>query len=100
MTTAWWRSLSTQQSLCTCCLFVPIRHPGCMEATADMQTRHAAILGRLAELGMDLAEQLHADACAAETPAERGQIAATFHRISRSVRQTLALEARLLRMAP
>ena len=70
-----------------------------MEATADMQTRHAAILGRLAELGMDLAEQLHADATAAETPAERAQIAVTFHRISRSVRQTLALEARLLRMA-
>ena len=70
-----------------------------MEATADMHERHARLLGRLAELGMALAEDLHARALSADTPQEAETLASGFHKLSRSVRQSLALEARLRRDA-
>ena len=60
-----------------------------------MHERHARLLGRLAELGMALAEDLHARARAADTPQEAETLASGFHKLSRSVRQSLALEARL-----
>src|SRR5687767_8645814 len=66
---------------------------------AEMALRHARNLGELAELGMSLARDLHARALAAETPKEAADLTAGFHRISRSARQTMALEARLLRDA-
>jgi hypothetical protein len=62
--------------------------------TAD---RHAPILAELAELGLSLARAVHEKALAAETPAELAEMTLAFHRISRSVRQTLALEAKLER---
>jgi hypothetical protein len=63
-------------------------------ATTD---RHAAILADLAEMGLSLARAAHGKALAAETPAELAEMTLAFHRISRSVRQTLALEAKLER---
>src|SRR5437588_328968 len=57
------------------------------------------ITGRLAELGMALAEDLQAAALAAEEPAQKAALADGFHKLSRSVRQSLALEARLAREA-
>jgi hypothetical protein len=63
-----------------------------------MAERHARLLTELAELGMVLARKLQARAMAAETTAEERAAANTFHRISRSLRQTLALEAQLERL--
>jgi len=68
-----------------------------MSIPPDMAERHARVLARLTELGLALAEQQFADAQAAETPAERIEAVKAFHTISRSVRQTVALEAKLAR---
>jgi len=57
------------------------------------------MLGELAELGMAVARDLAARAQAAETPEEATQLALAFHRVSRSLRQTLALDAKLTRDA-
>lgn len=62
-----------------------------------MTERHARILARLAELGVALAERVCEDALAAEDPEQRARLAKAFHSVSRSVRQNLALEARLVR---
>jgi len=64
----------------------------------DMAERHGRMLARLGEMALDLAEETYEAAKAAEDPAERERLKASFHRLSRSVRQTLALEARLERM--
>ena len=67
-----------------------------------MAERHGRMLGRLAELGMSLAEGVHAQAAAAldaGDPKAVADFAMTFHRVSRSVRQSIALEARLVRDA-
>ena len=66
---------------------------------AEMAEKHARILGELAEFGLNLARKLHDQAMAAETPQETAELARAFHSVSRSVRQTLALEARLARDA-
>ena len=63
----------------------------------EMTERHARILKRLSEFGESLVETLHADVTAAETPETRAAAVKTFHTISRSLRQTLALEARFER---
>lgn len=68
-----------------------------MSTPPDMADRHARVLARLAEMGLALAEQEFADAQAAETPAERIEAVKAFHVVSRSVRQCVALEARLAR---
>lgn len=67
------------------------------DAGTDMQARHAGMLAEVAELSLTLARKLHERAMAAETDAEAQAAAAAFHRISRTLRQTLALEARLAR---
>jgi hypothetical protein len=64
---------------------------------SDMAERHGRILARLSELGLSLAETVHERALSAETPAQTAELGLAFHRISRSVRQTLALEAKLER---
>jgi hypothetical protein len=66
---------------------------------ADMAERHARILAELSELGLGFARQAAADAAAAETPEARAQQALVFQRVSRSVRQSVALEAKLVRDA-
>ena len=68
-----------------------------MSDPVDMAERHGRILTRLGELGLSLAEDMHACALAAETPKDKADLGLAFHRISRSVRQTLALEAKLER---
>ena len=70
-----------------------------MSDAAEMAERHGRILARLTELGLSLAEKLHARAMAAEEPKEAADLGLAFHRISRSLRQTLALEAKLVRDA-
>jgi len=68
-----------------------------VEAPRDMTDRHRRILAELAELGMEQARLVHQDVVAAETAEQRALASGAFHRISRSVRQSLALEARLER---
>jgi hypothetical protein len=68
-----------------------------MSDASDMAERHGRILAELSELGLGLARDLQQRALAAETPEAAADLAAGFHRISRSIRQTLALEARLER---
>ncbi|TAJ71092.1 MAG: hypothetical protein EPO51_15055 [Phenylobacterium sp.] len=68
-----------------------------MSIPPDMAERHARVLARLTELGLALAERTFEDAEAAETPAERIEAVKAFHTVSRSVRQTVALEAKLTR---
>jgi hypothetical protein len=63
-----------------------------------MAERHGRALAELGELGLALARKLQARAMDAETAAEERAAATSFHRISRSVRQTLALEAQLERL--
>ena len=64
---------------------------------AEMTERHARILKRLSLFGESVVEQVVADVAAAPTPDARREAVKTFHTISRSVRQTLALEARFER---
>lgn len=70
-----------------------------MSSDADTTTRHAAILAELAEIGMAMARGLRDEMEAAETPEARGRAVAAFPRIARTVRQCVALEARLGRDA-
>src|SRR5690606_11337510 len=55
------------------------------------------ILAEVVDMSLTLARKLHERAMAAETDEEVQAAASAFHRISRSLRQTLALEARLER---
>lgn len=59
----------------------------------DLATSHRQALKRLREMGMDLAERLHAHAD--EPDADLGEIATKFARVARAVRQTIFLESRL-----
>jgi hypothetical protein len=52
------------------------------------------LLGELAALGMGLAERLHDVAQTTEDPEALARLGAAFHQVSRSVRQSLALQAR------
>lgn len=70
-----------------------------MSDPSEMKARHEAALGRLAELGLALAEDLQARALAVEEPEMAARLADSFHKVARGVRQTLALEARLAREA-
>jgi hypothetical protein len=54
-------------------------------------------LAELAEMGLSLARDLHARALAATDDKAAADLTLAFHRVSRSVRQTYALEARLER---
>ena len=68
-----------------------------MSISTDMADRRLAILGELAELGLSLARDLHSAALASEDAAEKARLAEAFHRTGRSVRQSLALHAKLER---
>ena len=70
-----------------------------MAPTANTPDRHRAQLQELADLGMALARDLQAAALAAEAPAEKAELAQAFHRVARTVRQSMALQARLAREA-
>jgi hypothetical protein len=68
-----------------------------MDDAVDMTRRHDEILTELADLGLALARDLQARALAAKDDRTASDLALAFHRISRSLRQTLALQARLER---
>ena len=68
-----------------------------MSVQSDMADRRLAILGELSELGLSLARDLHQSALACEDMAGKSKLAEAFHRTSRSVRQSLALHAKLER---
>jgi hypothetical protein len=70
-----------------------------MDSDAEMMERHARLLGRFADQAAMLAEDLCAAAMAAETAAEKQSLTLAFHRMGRTLRQTLALEAKLRRDA-
>jgi hypothetical protein len=68
-----------------------------MNSTPEMTERQGRVLADLAELGLELARDLKARALAAGTREDAEGLALAFHRMSRSVRLTLALESRLVR---
>lgn len=59
--------------------------------------RDAEMLARLAELDMTATEHVHAKLMAATETAEIAELGRTYQRMSRSLRQTLALKAKLAR---
>jgi hypothetical protein len=61
----------------------------------DMAARQGGMLAELAELTLDAARILHGRLGEAQTPAEARDLGLAFQRVSRSLRQTLMLEARL-----
>jgi len=70
-----------------------------MSDPESMADRRSVMLGELAELGLGLARDLQRRALEAEAADEAARLADAFHRVARSVRQSLALEARLARDA-
>lgn len=63
----------------------------------DAAQNQDEILAELAALGLALARDLQARALAAKDDAGACDLALAFHRVSRSLRQTLALQSRLER---
>ena len=68
-----------------------------MATPTEMRERQERILAELSELGLALARDLQARALAAEDVSEASDLGLAFHRVARSVRQTLALQAKLER---
>src|SRR5258706_13733903 len=70
-----------------------------MDTAAQRLERHAEALKTLSERALALACAVQERALAAGTGAEMAELSLAFHRISRTVRQCLALEAKLVRDA-
>jgi hypothetical protein len=70
----------------------------CQTASERLE-RHADALKTLAERALALACAVQERALTAETGAEMAELSMAFHRISRTLRQCLALEAKLVRDA-
>src|SRR5437763_543669 len=70
-----------------------------MDSDAEMMERHARLLGRFAEQAASLADDLCAATLAAGSVEEKQSLTLAFHRMGRTLRQTLALEAKLRRDA-
>lgn len=70
-----------------------------MSSTDDMDARHGRMLAELAEAGMGLARRLSAASQQSGNNDDFVRLAEAFHTVSRSVRQTIALEFKL-RHAP
>jgi hypothetical protein len=68
-----------------------------MSDAAHTASREEEMLARLAELDLAAAEKAHARLMAAEDAAEIAELGRTYQRMSRSLRQTLALKAKLAR---
>jgi len=68
-----------------------------MAETANTIERADLILDELARLGLQLARDLAQQAGAAKDADQTARLAMAFHHVSRSVRQSLALQARLAR---
>jgi len=70
-----------------------------MSSDADIADRDLQMLDELAELDLALARHVHACALATDDPARVADLSRAYQRMSRSVRQTLALKAKLKREA-
>jgi len=70
-----------------------------MSPDTDIVDRDQQILGELAELDLALARHVHARALATDDPVQIADLSRAYQRMSRSVRQTLALKAKLKREA-
>ena len=68
-----------------------------MTDAADIVDREAQMLGRLAELDLAAAERVHGRLMATEDAGEVADLGRTYQRLARSLRQTLALKAKLVR---
>ena len=68
-----------------------------MDAPGAPLERSDLILDELAKLGLSLARELHRRATEAEDDEACARLALAFHHVSRTVRQSLALQARLER---
>ncbi|OHB26849.1 MAG: hypothetical protein A2790_13380 [Phenylobacterium sp. RIFCSPHIGHO2_01_FULL_69_31] len=64
-----------------------------------MRERHERVLAEMAEAGMVMVRGLSAAREAAADPAAQVQVGLAYHRVSRAVRQTIALEFRLAQAA-
>lgn len=67
------------------------------DAAPPAEDRHTAMLRELAAMSLTLARELQQRALQAETPDEAVKLATAFHRVSRGLRQTLALELKVIR---
>ena len=68
-----------------------------VDTEADMSERHARGLARLAEVCLAQAEALHERVLTADDAKDAADWGLAFQRAARSYRQTIALEARLVR---
>ena len=68
-----------------------------MSDAAHTLSREEEMLARLAELDLAAAEKAHGKLMYAEEPAEIAEMSRAYQRMSRSLRQTLALKAKLAR---
>jgi hypothetical protein len=68
-----------------------------MDLAETMAERHGRMLARVGELSLALAEDVQAAAIATPEADEKAKLAVAFQRMARSVRQAIALEARLVR---
>jgi hypothetical protein len=68
-----------------------------MSTHDEMAERRGRILAELSEIGLTLARELHARALAAEDAKTAADLGLACRRIARSVRETLALKAKLER---
>lgn len=66
----------------------------------DMRARHGRVLGELAETGMVMVRELSAAMLATDDRQTQAQLGLAYHRVSRAVRQTVALEFRLFYERP
>lgn len=66
-----------------------------MTEAADIAGTDERMLGRLAELDLAAAERVHARLMDAEGPGEVADLGRAYQRLARSLRQTLALKAKL-----
>jgi len=68
-----------------------------MSMTEQMVERQGRVLGELAELGLAFARDLKARVEDVTSVADAEKLALAFHRVTRTVRLTLALESKLAR---
>ncbi|MCR5879149.1 hypothetical protein [Phenylobacterium sp. J367] len=61
------------------------------------EDRHTVTLRALAGMSLELCRDLQQRALNAESPEDAVRLATAFHRVSRGLRQTLALELKLVR---
>ncbi|MEW5685586.1 MAG: hypothetical protein AB1942_11765, partial [Pseudomonadota bacterium] len=66
-----------------------------MSSHDDMEARHGRMLAELAETGMGVARWLYAATRRELSHADFALLAEAFHTVSRSIRQTIALELKL-----